>query len=99
MTTLGFVGLGAMGGRIAGRLLANGHPVIGTNRTHAKAAPLIERGLEWRDILRQVAETGNVVFSMVIDDTVLEVVASGADGFVAGLTPGKVWVDMSTVSP
>src|SRR5438067_1225869 len=99
MTTLGFVGLGAMGGRIASRLLAEGHHVLGTNRTPAKAAPLIERGLEWRDTPREVAETANVVFSMVTDDTALEAIASGTDGLLAGLTPGKLWVDMSTVSP
>ena len=45
MTTIGVVGLGAMGGRIAGRLLAQGHTVHGTNRTRAKADPLIAQGL------------------------------------------------------
>jgi len=47
-TTIGFVGLGAMGSRITGRLLAAGYQVYGTNRTAGKAAPLIERGLIWR---------------------------------------------------
>jgi len=62
---IGFVGLGAMGGRIAGRLLAAGHQVYGWNRTKAKAAPLIEHGLAWRDTPREVAEAAPVVFSMV----------------------------------
>jgi 3-hydroxyisobutyrate dehydrogenase-like beta-hydroxyacid dehydrogenase len=47
MTAIGVVGLGAMGGRIAGRLLASGNVVYGTNRTRSKADPLIERGLIW----------------------------------------------------
>jgi 3-hydroxyisobutyrate dehydrogenase-like beta-hydroxyacid dehydrogenase len=47
MTAIGVVGLGAMGGRIAGRLLASGNVVHGTNRTRSKADPLIERGLIW----------------------------------------------------
>jgi 3-hydroxyisobutyrate dehydrogenase-like beta-hydroxyacid dehydrogenase len=99
MTTVGFVGLGAMGSRVAGRLLDAGHPVYGTNRTQAKAAPLVERGLVWRDTPREVAEAASVVFSMVTDDAGLEAVASGPDGMLADLSAGKIWVDMSTVSP
>lgn len=99
MTVVGFVGLGAMGGRIAGRLLAGGHQVYGTNRTKAKAAPLIERGLAWYDTPREVAEAAAVVFSMVTDDAALEAIASGPEGLLGGLSAGATWVDMSTVSP
>jgi 3-hydroxyisobutyrate dehydrogenase-like beta-hydroxyacid dehydrogenase len=99
MTAVGFVGLGAMGGRIAGRLLAAGHEVYGTNRTRARAEPLIERGLVWRDTPRAVAEAAEIVFSMVTDDGALGAVASGPDGILAGLAPGKLLVDMSTVGP
>jgi 3-hydroxyisobutyrate dehydrogenase-like beta-hydroxyacid dehydrogenase len=99
ITAIGFVGLGAMGGRIAGRLIAAGHQVYGTNRTKARAAPLVERGLVWCDTPRAVAEAADVVFSMVTDDAALEAIASGSDGVLAGLGSGKVWVDMSTVSP
>jgi 3-hydroxyisobutyrate dehydrogenase-like beta-hydroxyacid dehydrogenase len=99
MTTVGFVGLGAMGSRIAGRLLDAGHEVVGTNRTASRAGPLRERGLVWRDTAREVAEQAAVVFSMVTDDAALEAIATGPDGLIAGLTSGSVWVDMSTVSP
>jgi len=99
MSTLGFVGLGAMGSRIAGRLLDAGHQVYGTNRTAAKAGPLIERGVIWRDTPREVATAAGVVFSMVTNDEALEAIAAGPDGLLAGLGPGKVHVDMSTVSP
>jgi 3-hydroxyisobutyrate dehydrogenase-like beta-hydroxyacid dehydrogenase len=88
-----------MGGRIAGRLLDAGHLVYGTNRTRAKAEPLIKRGLTWRDTSREVAEAISVVFSMVTDDAALEAIASGPDGLLAGLSAGHLWVDMSTVSP
>ena len=97
--TIGFVGLGAMGSRVAGRLLASGHRVYGTNRTAAKAQPLLEQGLLWRPTPREVAEDAEVVFSMVTDDAGLEAIAYGPDGIVAGLEPGMVYVDMSTVSP
>lgn len=99
MSAIGFVGLGAMGGRVAGRLLSTGHDVVGTNRTASKAEPLIERGLSWRDTPRQVAEDAAVVFSMVTDDAAFTAVTSGTDGILAGLSSGKLYVDMSTVSP
>jgi 3-hydroxyisobutyrate dehydrogenase-like beta-hydroxyacid dehydrogenase len=99
MSTIGFVGLGAMGSRIAGRLLDAGHQVYGTNRTAAKAQPLIERGLIWVDTPREVAASADVVFSMVTDDEALDVITSAPDGILAGLEAGKVYVDMSTVSP
>lgn len=98
MTTVGFVGLGAMGAPIAGRLL-EGYEVYGTNRTQAKAAPLTGRGLIWRDTPREVAAAADVVFSMVADDGALAAITSGPDGILAGLRPGAVYVDMSTVSP
>ena len=99
MSSVGFVGLGTMGGRIADRLLASGHQVHGTNRTVAKAQPLIDAGLRWAATPRGVASAADIVFSMVSDDAALESIASGPDGILAGLTPGKVYVDMSTVSP
>ena len=99
MATVGFVGLGAMGGRLAARLLAAGHDVHGTNRTEAKAAALVESGLIWRETPREVAQAADVVFSMVTNDAALAAVAAGNDGILDGLAPGKVYVDMSTVGP
>ena len=99
MSAVGFVGLGAIGSRLAGRLLDAGNELHGTNRTRPKAQPLTERGLQWRDTPREVAAAAGVVFSMVTDDAALEAIALGPDGILAGLGPGKVYVDMSTVSP
>jgi 3-hydroxyisobutyrate dehydrogenase-like beta-hydroxyacid dehydrogenase len=99
MTTIGFVGLGEMGGRIAGRLLASGKTVYGTNRTTSKAAALVDRGLVWCEAPRDVAEAAEVIFSMVTDDAALAAITTGPDGLLAGLAPGKVYVDMSTVGP
>jgi 3-hydroxyisobutyrate dehydrogenase-like beta-hydroxyacid dehydrogenase len=99
MSALGFVGLGAMGSSIAGRLLSQGYTVYGTNRTRSKAAPLIDQGLLWCDSPREVAQAADVVFSMVTDDAALEALTMGPDGILEGLTAGKVYVDMSTVGP
>jgi 3-hydroxyisobutyrate dehydrogenase-like beta-hydroxyacid dehydrogenase len=98
MTTVGFAGLGSMGAPIAGRLL-QGNTVYGTNRTRARAAGLVEQGLIWRDTPRAVAQAAQVVFSMVTDDAALAAITSGPDGILAGLRPGSIYVDMSTVSP
>ena len=99
MNTIGFVGLGAMGSRIATRLIDAGNQVYGTNRTATKAQPLIDRGMKWVDTPPEVADAADVVVSMVSDDAALEAITGGPDGILAGLAPGKVYVDMSTVSP
>jgi 3-hydroxyisobutyrate dehydrogenase-like beta-hydroxyacid dehydrogenase len=97
--TLGFVGLGVMGGGIVRRLLAAGHKVHGYNRTREKARPLEEAGLVLEDSPRAVAERADIVFSMVTNASALRAVAEGNDGVLAGLRPGTVWVDHSTASP
>jgi 3-hydroxyisobutyrate dehydrogenase-like beta-hydroxyacid dehydrogenase len=99
MASVGFVGLGVMGGGIARRLLDADHELVGWNRTKEKAAPLIEAGMGWCDTPRAVAERSEFVFSMVTNVAALEAIAGRPDGLLAGLGPGKVHVDMSTVSP
>jgi 3-hydroxyisobutyrate dehydrogenase-like beta-hydroxyacid dehydrogenase len=99
MTTLGFVGLGHMGGNMAARLLAAGYTVYGESRDRHHADSLVHEGLKWRDTPREVAEAADVIFTSVPDDGVLESVASGPNGILAGLSEGRAWVDMSTVSP
>ena len=98
MKEIGFVGLGSMGAPIAARLLP-GHRLYGTNRSPAKAGPLVEQGMIWRDTPREVAAAAQVVISMVTDDTALAAVTEGPDGILAGLQPGAIYIDMSTVSP
>jgi 3-hydroxyisobutyrate dehydrogenase-like beta-hydroxyacid dehydrogenase len=99
MAAVGFVGLGVMGGRIARRLLRAGHTVIGYNRTRAKAEWLLAEGLRLADSPRAAAEASDITFSMVTGTAALRAVTEGPDGVLAGLGPGKVYVDMSTVSP
>jgi 3-hydroxyisobutyrate dehydrogenase-like beta-hydroxyacid dehydrogenase len=96
---LGFVGLGVMGGRVAKRLLDAGHEVTGHNRTRSKAEWLIDSGMRWADSPRQAAQAADVVISMVTDTGALRSVTEGADGLLAGLSPGKIYVDMSSISP
>ena len=88
-----------MGGGVVRRLLAAGHTVSGYNRSREKAAPLVELGLVLRDTPREVAESADVVFSMVTNVAALQAVTQGPDGIVAGLGPGKTYVDMTTATP
>ena len=99
MAELGFIGLGAMGGRMVKRLLDAGHSVTGYNRTQSKARWLLDADMRWAGSPRAVAQAADVVFSMVTSTDALRAVADGPDGLLAGLGPGKVYVDMSTVSP
>jgi len=99
MANLGYVGLGMMGGKMAARLLAKGHLVTGYNRTRSKAQWLVDQGMKLAESPRAVCEAADVIFVMVTDSKSLEAVAEGRDGLLAGLGPGKVVVDMSTVSP
>jgi 3-hydroxyisobutyrate dehydrogenase-like beta-hydroxyacid dehydrogenase len=99
MAKLGFVGLGAMGGRVTKRLLDAGHTVTGYNRTKSKAQWLLDAGMRWGESPRAVAEAADVVFTMVTNTAALQEVFNGPEGILAGLGENKVYVDMSTVSP
>jgi 3-hydroxyisobutyrate dehydrogenase-like beta-hydroxyacid dehydrogenase len=99
MANLGFIGLGVMGGQMVDRLVNHGHTVTGYNRTKKKAQWLIDKGMKFADTPRGVCEAADMTFVMVTNSAALEHVANGSDGILAGLSAGKVLIDMSTVSP
>src|SRR5450755_3798111 len=99
MAKLGFIGLGVMGGNMVARLLDKGHTVTGYNRTRSKAQWLIDRGMKFANSPRAVAAAADITFSMVTNSAALHSVMEGPDGILAGLAPGKLQIDMSTVSP
>ncbi len=99
MANLGFVGLGAMGGRVTRRLLDAGHTVTGYNRTKSKAQWLLDLGMRWGETPRAVAEAADVIFTMVTNTGALYEVVNGHNGILAGLQKGKIYIDMSTISP
>jgi len=96
---LGFVGLGAMGQLIVPRLMEAGHTVTGWNRSRDKAEALIAAGMRFAATPRAVAETADIVFSIVTDAKAVRAVALGDDGVVAGLRRGGIFIDMSTIEP
>ena len=96
---IGFVGLGAMGAGIVPRLMAAGHTVTGFNRSRDKAQALIQAGMRFADTPRAVATGADFVFSIVTDAAAVNSVALGEDGIIAGLKPGAIYIDMSTIAP
>jgi 3-hydroxyisobutyrate dehydrogenase-like beta-hydroxyacid dehydrogenase len=81
------------------RLLDAGHGVTGYNRTKSKAQWLLDAGMKWADTPRGVAQAAEITITMVTNTQALQAVTSGADGILEGLGAGKIYVDMSTVSP
>src|ERR1700719_568700 len=99
MAKLGFIGLGVMGGNMVARLLEKGHTVTGYNRTRSKAQWLIDKGMKWADSPRAVSAAADVTFAMVTNSAAITSIMEGPDGLLAGLSTGKIFVDISTVSP
>jgi 3-hydroxyisobutyrate dehydrogenase-like beta-hydroxyacid dehydrogenase len=96
---IGFVGLGHMGGNMASRYLSVGYSVYGEARSREGLEHLLDEGLSWCDTPREIAQAADIVITSIPSDDVLREIASGDDGIRAGLEDGKVWADMSTVSP
>jgi 3-hydroxyisobutyrate dehydrogenase-like beta-hydroxyacid dehydrogenase len=80
-------------------LLDAGYELYGVDGSRPRKPPSLHDRMLWRTTARDVADVADVVFTSLPDDGVLESVASGPGGLLAGLTAGKIWVDMSTVSP
>src|SRR5258706_6293607 len=98
-TTIGFIGQGAMGSRMAARLVAAGHDLTVFDRLREATRPLEQRGATVATSAKQLAAGVDVVSSSVTDDTALEQVMLRSDGALAGARPGTTVIDMSTVSP
>ena len=88
-----------MGGNMAARYLEAGYTVYGNARSRERAQGVIDQGLQWAETPRRLAEAVDVVCTSLPDDEVVESVASGPDGIVAGLSTDKIWADLSTISP
>jgi 3-hydroxyisobutyrate dehydrogenase-like beta-hydroxyacid dehydrogenase len=88
-----------MGSRMARRLVDAGHEVTVWNRTAARAEPLVGAGAKLAVTPADAARAGDVMLTMVTDAGALSKVADGAEGVLAGLQPGSVWIEMSTVGP
>ena len=93
---IGFIGLGIMGAPMAGKLAAAGHALV-LRRRGPVPEPLADAMV--CDSGREVAERSDVVITMVPDTPQVEEVLFAPDGVAEGLAPGKIVVDMSSISP
>jgi 3-hydroxyisobutyrate dehydrogenase-like beta-hydroxyacid dehydrogenase len=97
--SLGFIGLGAMGSRMAQRLLAAGYDLTVHDRTRERARPLEQKGAKFAPTPGRVAATVDVVLSSLTDDAALEEVMFGPEGALTVARAGTTFIEMSTVSP
>ena len=98
MTSVAVVGLGAIGGRIAARLLETGHGVTVWNRTPGKAEPLVAAGATLAGSPEEAARGAEAVITCLADPDALLDVVGGPDGIARGIGGGTL-IEMSTVGP
>jgi 3-hydroxyisobutyrate dehydrogenase-like beta-hydroxyacid dehydrogenase len=98
MPRIAFIGLGRMGHGMAGRYLDAGFAVALWNRSKAKADDLIARGAQWAALPKEAASGADAVVTMVADDEASRSVWLGKDGAAAGMKPGALAIECSTVS-
>ncbi|MED1865114.1 NAD(P)-dependent oxidoreductase [Fictibacillus nanhaiensis] len=99
MQSVGFIGTGVMGKSMAGHLMNAGYPVHVYTRTKAKAEDLLEKGAKWADTPKEIAQTCDVIITMVGYPKDVEEVYLGAEGLVAHAKEGSYLIDMTTSSP
>jgi len=95
----GFIGLGTMGAPMARNILAKGHKLVVLDTNAAAVAALVSAGAAAARTPREVAAASDIVITMLPDAPDVARVALGADGVVAGLRAGSVYIDMSTIDP
>jgi 2-hydroxy-3-oxopropionate reductase len=99
MERLGFIGLGIMGKPMAGNLLAAGYPVTVHNRSPGAIDDLAQRGATPAASAEEVASGSDIVITMLPDSPDVEEVVLGPAGVAAGIAPGAIYIDMSTIAP
>lgn len=96
MNKIGFIGLGNVGGKLAGSILRNGFDLTVRDLHNSAAKPLLDRGAHWAESPRQLTETCDIVVTCLPSPAICADVMEADDGVLAGLGPGKIWAEMST---
>ncbi|MHB0855753.1 MAG: NAD(P)-dependent oxidoreductase [Rectinema subterraneum] len=97
--TIGFIGLGVMGGAMAGHIRASGERLLIYTRTKSKVQMLLDAGAEWRDSPKELAHECDVIFTMVGYPSDVEEVYFGPEGLIENARPGAILVDATTSRP
>ena len=93
---IGFIGLGNVGGKLAGSLMRNGHDVMVRDLEQTVAQPFLDDGASWSDSPKEMASACEVVITCLPSPAASAAVMEAEDGLLQGLTKGKVWLEMST---
>jgi len=93
---IGFIGLGNVGGKLAGSLLRNGFELTVRDLNQEIARPFLEKGAKWAESPKQLAETVELIITCLPNPAASAMVLEAEDGVLAGISPGKVWAEMST---
>lgn len=93
---VGFIGLGNVGGKLAGSLLRNKFDVTVRDLDMDVAQPFLDKGAKWADSPKEMAEYCDVVITCLPSPAASAAVMEAEDGVLAGLSNGKIWAEMST---
>jgi len=93
---IGFIGLGNVGGKLAGSVLRNGFDLTVRDLDRAAAAPFLEKGAKWGESPKAMAEACDVIITCLPSPAASAAVMEADDGIIAGLDAGKIWAEMST---
>jgi 3-hydroxyisobutyrate dehydrogenase len=96
MVSVGFIGLGNVGGKLAGSLLRNGIDLTVRDLDRDVAQPFLDGGAAWGDSPKAMAESCDVIITCLPSPAASAAVMEAEDGILAGLGPGKIWAEMST---
>ena len=96
---IGFIGLGIMGKPMARNLIKAGYSLVVHNRSRAAVEELIKEGAQAADSPKEVAECSEIIITMLPDSPDVELVYTSDEGIFAGVKPGMLLIDMSTISP
>ena len=96
MHSVGFIGLGNVGGKLAGSLLRNKCDVMVRDLDRDVAAPFLEAGAKWADSPKAMAEACDIIITCLPSPAACAAVMEADDGVLAGLSAGKIWAEMST---
>jgi 2-hydroxy-3-oxopropionate reductase len=99
MSTIAFIGLGIMGGPMAGHLVKAGHDVVGYNLSRPPVDRLVEAGGRGADSIADAVADADVVITMVPDSPDVELVAQGEGGIFESAKPGTLYIDCSSIRP
>ena len=93
---IGFIGLGNVGGKLAGSILRNGYELTVRDLDRAAAQPFLDKGAHWADSPRAMAEACDMIITCLPSPAACSAVMESEDGLIAGLGAGKIWAEMST---